>query len=275
MARLPQPGSDDGQWGNILNDFLSQVHNSDGSLRDGSVVSGTIADGAVSSTTLAPAGGSDGDVLVQDATSSTGMTWATPPSGTATLSGDVTGPTSATVLANGAVTSAKLANGAVDAGKMSISGTPATNNLISWNGTQLAWVSPSASSAALDDLTDVSTTGAASGNVLGYNGTNWAPTTVAGGSDTYNFKSVNSNTTAVDRDFLLVDSSGGLVTITLPASVAGRKVAVKQMSNSGIAARVVAASGFIDAASEGATDIDTQYQTVVFVCDGTNWYRIW
>lgn len=33
-ARLPIPGSDDGTWGQILNDFLSQVHNSDGTLKD-------------------------------------------------------------------------------------------------------------------------------------------------------------------------------------------------------------------------------------------------
>jgi hypothetical protein len=33
MARLPQPGGDDGTWGNVLNDFLTQAHNADGSLK--------------------------------------------------------------------------------------------------------------------------------------------------------------------------------------------------------------------------------------------------
>lgn len=33
MARLPQPGSDTGTWGDILNDFLHTEHNSDGSLK--------------------------------------------------------------------------------------------------------------------------------------------------------------------------------------------------------------------------------------------------
>jgi hypothetical protein len=32
MARLPQPGSDSGDWGTILNDFLAVAHNSDGTL---------------------------------------------------------------------------------------------------------------------------------------------------------------------------------------------------------------------------------------------------
>ena len=39
MARLPQPGSDDGTWGNILNDFLGVEHNADGTLKS----SGTLA----------------------------------------------------------------------------------------------------------------------------------------------------------------------------------------------------------------------------------------
>jgi hypothetical protein len=33
MPRLPQPGGDDGNWGDILNDFLRQTHNADGSLK--------------------------------------------------------------------------------------------------------------------------------------------------------------------------------------------------------------------------------------------------
>ncbi|MDB5185269.1 MAG: hypothetical protein JWN38_1077 [Candidatus Saccharibacteria bacterium] len=32
-TRLPTPGADDGTWGDILNDFLSQAHNLDGSLK--------------------------------------------------------------------------------------------------------------------------------------------------------------------------------------------------------------------------------------------------
>ena len=34
MARLPIPGSDDGTWGDILNQFLDVAHNSDGTLKD-------------------------------------------------------------------------------------------------------------------------------------------------------------------------------------------------------------------------------------------------
>ena len=34
MSRLPTPGGDDGNWGDILNDFLEVAHNADGSLKD-------------------------------------------------------------------------------------------------------------------------------------------------------------------------------------------------------------------------------------------------
>jgi hypothetical protein len=34
MARLPIPGSDQGQWGEILNDYLSVAHMTDGTLKD-------------------------------------------------------------------------------------------------------------------------------------------------------------------------------------------------------------------------------------------------
>jgi len=34
MARLPEQGGDSGQWGTILNDFLNQAHNSDGTLKN-------------------------------------------------------------------------------------------------------------------------------------------------------------------------------------------------------------------------------------------------
>ncbi|RYX78960.1 SGNH/GDSL hydrolase family protein [bacterium] len=54
MARLPQPGGDNGNWGDILNDYLAQSHKTDGTLKDDSVTSNTIADNAVTASSLAP-----------------------------------------------------------------------------------------------------------------------------------------------------------------------------------------------------------------------------
>lgn len=65
MPRLPTPGSDDGTWGNILNDFLQQSHNNDGTLKDG-VVDSSSLDSSVQ-TSLAKA-----DSSVQSVNSKTG-----------------------------------------------------------------------------------------------------------------------------------------------------------------------------------------------------------
>lgn len=64
MARLPVPGQDMGEWGDILNDFLSQSLNDDGTVKQhaveessispGAVSTDKIADDAVTSTKLAP-----------------------------------------------------------------------------------------------------------------------------------------------------------------------------------------------------------------------------
>lgn len=54
MSRLPNPGSDDGTWGNILNDFLAQIHKTDGSLKDDIVTSAAIAPNAVDASAIAP-----------------------------------------------------------------------------------------------------------------------------------------------------------------------------------------------------------------------------
>jgi hypothetical protein len=49
MARLPQPGGDDGQWGDILNQFLSVSHSTDGTLKSSAVT--TAGAGAFATTT--------------------------------------------------------------------------------------------------------------------------------------------------------------------------------------------------------------------------------
>jgi hypothetical protein len=38
MTRLPIPGKDEGLWGDILNDFLTQSHNTDGSIKNTGIV---------------------------------------------------------------------------------------------------------------------------------------------------------------------------------------------------------------------------------------------
>jgi hypothetical protein len=53
MSRLPVPGSDNGVWGDLLNDFLLQAHNPDGTLIASSVGTSQLQDSAVTSAQLA------------------------------------------------------------------------------------------------------------------------------------------------------------------------------------------------------------------------------
>ncbi len=105
MARLPTVGGDEGTWGLVLNDFLLQVQNSDGSLKpiaqskvtgltdalDAKVnLSSYNAKGdvlvATGSGTLQPVNlGTNGHALVADSTQATGVKWADVSTNTANL----------------------------------------------------------------------------------------------------------------------------------------------------------------------------------------------
>lgn len=53
MARLPQPGGDSGNWGNILNDFLSQTLDHDGTIKNNAVTGNAIAPNAITAAKIA------------------------------------------------------------------------------------------------------------------------------------------------------------------------------------------------------------------------------
>lgn len=85
MPRLPQPGSDDGVWGDILNDYLSRSLTSDGKLRAGAVEASSIsvgsvhtealADSSVTSVKLAAESPSTGAVLTYDSSVPGNLKW--------------------------------------------------------------------------------------------------------------------------------------------------------------------------------------------------------
>lgn len=79
MPRLPIPGSDRGQWGDVLNEYLRVSHNEDGTLK-GSLISSPGATGAT---------GPIGVAGTQGATGATGAgsTGATGPQGIAGVAG--------------------------------------------------------------------------------------------------------------------------------------------------------------------------------------------
>jgi chitinase len=53
MPRLPIPGSDEGNWGRILNDYLLTTHAEDGTLKPGTITSASLSAGAITTTALA------------------------------------------------------------------------------------------------------------------------------------------------------------------------------------------------------------------------------
>ncbi len=103
MARLPQPGGDNGTWGDVLNDYLSQTLKPDGSLKENVVTTAAIAPDAITSVEIAnnTIQESQLSTVVQDKLNTAG-------------SGNVADDTISTAkLQNGSVTTGKLADDAV------------------------------------------------------------------------------------------------------------------------------------------------------------------
>lgn len=165
MPRLPQPGGDEGNWGTILNDYLSAAHNADGTLKTAS-----ISESQLDTTVQAK---------LNSVAGSPGATGATGPQGAQGTSGPqgATGPQG--------VAGATGATGA-----------------------------PGSGATTLDQLTDVTTTGVTSGQVLKYDGTQWAPAADAtgGGGGGGNVPTggdpnqVLAKATATDYDTTWIDS---------------------------------------------------------------------
>lgn len=96
MARLPHVGGDPGSWGEILNDFLAQSHNADGSLKTDSVGAPQLRPLSVTNAALA-------NDTIQEAK----------------LAGDVRAKLNTPpVVADGSVTALQIADGAVTSGKL-------------------------------------------------------------------------------------------------------------------------------------------------------------
>ena len=76
MARLPIPGSDDGTWGDVLNDYLSAAHNTDGTLKDNIVTSDTLAPNAIEAVALQDASVEESKLAISNSpTNGTVLGW--------------------------------------------------------------------------------------------------------------------------------------------------------------------------------------------------------
>lgn len=163
MARMPQPGGDDGTWGDILNDFLSQSHNPDGTLQasavpglDAKADETIIVSGGTSLT-----GGGDLTVnrtltLVNDAaapgnsryygTDGAGAKgYHALPAQDPAVGGDLSGTASNAQIVAGAVGATELASSSVTEPKLDAANAPSSGQVLSWNGTNFSWITPSSS----------------------------------------------------------------------------------------------------------------------------------
>lgn len=77
MARLPQVGGDDGNWGDLLNQFLVIAHSDDGALKP-TAVTQAIGAASLTASQLSAGGGTNGRVLTYDSNAPSGMSWQTP-----------------------------------------------------------------------------------------------------------------------------------------------------------------------------------------------------
>ena len=150
MARLPQPGGDEGQWGHLLNTFLQQSHKNDGSLKDGVVTSNTLATNAVTAGVLGATGGVDGEVLVKDSTKTSGIAWKTPSAGGGPLP-DATTTTKGVVQLTGDIAGSATNVSVVRINGVSVSGTPTSGQVLTASGgTAASWsAAPSAPVASV------------------------------------------------------------------------------------------------------------------------------
>lgn len=391
MARLPQPGSDSGTWGDILNEFLATVHKSDGTLKDNSVTSAAIAPNAVDASVVKDGVVSEVklDAALQAKVNGIGG------GGALTLAGDVSGVSNATTVdkvkgvavsgtpssgqvltASGAttaswqspasapVTSVAGKTGAVslvkaDVGLGNVDNTADVSKPIStatqtalnakadtattYSKTEvdnaLATKAATSHTHTLDNLSDVTASGATDGQSLVYNAGTWGPGTVGsggsvvdatssvkgvvqltgdlggtaaspavtglqgttvtatapnngqvltyngatavwstpsgGGGSAMNVVSKNANYTAVAGDYILLDLSGGPITITTPAPANGAVFSVKKIDASANNVTVTPSSGNIDGYlvnfSFSVTDRGISQD---FMSNGTNWYLV-
>lgn len=145
MARLPIPGADAGNWGQILNDFLSAAHKADGSIKNNAVDESNLSPAVIAK--LNATGGSQGATGpqgpqgpqgTQGPAGANGAQGATGPLGPAGSAG-ATGPQGPQGVAGSSVT---ILGSFANAGQLPPSGDPGDGYLVSgslyvWTGA--AW----------------------------------------------------------------------------------------------------------------------------------------
>jgi len=287
MARLPQPGGDDGTWGTLLNDFLAVEHNTaDGSLKirsDGTLnnLAHTTADETLSgvktfsSSPVVPTPATMSQAANKgyvDSVASAGAANATTTApGLVQLAGDLAGTATSPSVA-------KLKG-------VSVGNAPTTGQVLTATGTTAAsWQTPAAGSSGT--LTSVTNS---DGTMTIVNGTGPAVTvsakvgtaagTVAAGDDA-RFTTIAATTQAASYTFALTDAgtvvegtSASAQTFTIPTHVSvafpvGTVMEVFQFGSGQIT--IAGASGVTLLSDGGKVATAGQYATISLRQRSTN-----
>lgn len=265
MTRLPTPGSDENTWGDILNEFLSAAHKSDGTIKDDIVTEAQLAPGVVTKLNVVAgqqgatgATGPQGAAGAQGAVGTQGATGPQGPAGSGATG--ATGPTGAA--------GAQGATGAQGASGSGATGATGPQGPVGPGGGATGATGPTGTQGATGPA---GATGAGATGATGPQG----PQGPAGSGSTWTFRSVTADTTAAAGEFLLVDSTSQGITITLPAPSANAVIRVKRINTTGNGIQVMASGGaYIDAAAVGTVTMNASYSFGDVVSNGTNWYRV-
>lgn len=169
------------------------------------------------------------------------------PTGNPAMGGDLSGTASTATIVAGAVTSGKIAtsgvattniaDSAVTEPKLSITNSPSTGQVLSWNGTAMAWAG-----ALAFAYTKVSVT--------------------------------TDYTVTSSFQYVFADATSAGITITLPAPANNAYVRVKRMSTNANGVQIVAPAGsYLDAPAVGSDVLNNPYDSAEYWSDGTNWFR--
>ena len=190
----------------------------------------------------------------------------------------ITDIANANIAASAAIVTSKLE--ALTANRATITNGSGFLSVSAVTNLELAFVSGVTSSiqtqldAKLDDvqlIDDDSFASATDTNINSAEATKaYVDSSVAAG--VFNVNSISTNTTAAVNNTYLVDTSGGAVTVTLPAAGLNVFVRVKDVGSANTNNITIATPGAETIDGSASAIMDSNFESKTYVSDGTNWY---
>ncbi len=285
MARLPIPGGDSGNWGQILNEYLAASHNADGTLKndvvDESSLSSAVrakvnavagATGATGAAGPAGATGAQGVAGAQGAQGPAGAQGATGPAGPQGVAGSPGGATGATG-AQGDAGPAGATGAQGVAGPAGATGPegPAGPGGGATGATGAA--GPAGATGAQGPAGAQGATGAA--GAVGATGSQGA-TGPAGPGSSWNIRAITaSSVAAANGDWIVANPASNSITVQLPAPAANARVRVKRNGVAGNAILLTTPNGgLLDGGEPTMATLNAGWSSMDYESDGTNWYTV-